>query len=159
MFTVEEFLQYSCFLKGVPKRSRPSRIEEALNAVELNDRRTEKCGALSGGQARRLVIAWGLLERPKVLLLDEPTAGLDIYQRRAVRELIKNGLAPVVVVSSHILSDILGVADRLLVLDAGALVFDDAIETAKRIMTTATTSDDPEEQFMALLDAERRTSR
>lgn len=155
MFTVEEFLEYSCFLKGVPKQSRPDRLKEALDAVGLADQRSQKCGALSGGQARRLVIAWGLLERPEVLLLDEPTAGLDIYQRRAVRELIKGGLAPLVLISSHILSDILGVADRLLVLDAGHLVFDDTVDAAKRTMASVTTSDDPEEQLMALLDAKR----
>lgn len=150
-FTVLEYLQYGCFLQGVPRSKRAERVESALAAVDLADRQRTRCGALSGGQARRLVIAWGLLPRPEILLLDEPTAGLDVYQRRAVRQLIQNRPAPLVVVASHLLSDVRGVADDLLVLDAGRLAYAGTMADAQTA-TADLAEADAEEQLIALLD-------
>lgn len=153
-FTAEEFLTYGCFLKNVPRRARTSRVEHALESVCLLDSRRVKCGALSGGQVRRLGIAWGMLSEPQVLLLDEPTAGLDVYQRRGVRELMRAGLAPMVVVSSHSFNDLESVADRLLVLDSGRLVFEGSMQQVRERLS-AVESHDPEERFVALLDSVR----
>lgn len=150
-FTVNEYLHYGCFLQGVPKAERAERVASAMAVVDLVEQGRHRCGALSGGQARRLVIAWGLLPRPQILLLDEPTAGLDVYQRRAIRQLVQSRPAPLVIMTSHLLSDVRDVADDLLVLDAGRLAFTGSMAEAQA--ATADVADaDPEDQLIALLD-------
>ncbi|MFC6712515.1 ATP-binding cassette domain-containing protein [Branchiibius cervicis] len=151
-FSVYDFLRYSCFLKAVPRSCRESRIADSIDKVHLTDMLKEKCGSLSGGQARRVVIAWGLLSQPEVLLLDEPTAGLDVYQRRSVRELVKSGLAPVTLISSHLLGDLLGVAQNMLVLNNGKLHYQGSMAEAVELIEATGAPKDSEEQFIALLE-------
>jgi ABC-type multidrug transport system ATPase subunit len=127
--TVQDFLGYMAWLRGFPRRARPGLVEEALSATDLSDRAREKVGALSGGMHRRLLLAQALLGDPELLLLDEPTAGLDPEQRIRVRRLVDGAaLARTTVVSSHLMSDLVGLADRILMLDEGRVVFDGTVD-------------------------------
>ena len=87
-FTVEEFLQYMCVLKDIPKSTAAGRIKELLETVNLTEAAAKKVGALSGGMRQRLGIAQAMLADPGILILDEPTAGLDPRERIRFRNLI-----------------------------------------------------------------------
>ena len=116
---VEDFLHYVAWLKGVG-RERPARVSASLAAVDLADQRRSRISALSGGMQRRLQVAQSLLSTPEVLLLDEPTAGLDPVQRQRILTLVRDVPGPThVLVSTHILSDLIGLAEEVVVLHRG----------------------------------------
>lgn len=126
---VGDFLAYMGWLRQVPPRRRRDAIGAALAAADLEDRVGDTVGSLSGGMRRRLLLAQALLGDPELLLLDEPTAGLDPEQRIRIRELIAGAAASrTTVVSSHLMEDLVPVADRVLMLDEGRLVFDGTVE-------------------------------
>ncbi|MFI9297569.1 ATP-binding cassette domain-containing protein [Streptomyces gardneri] len=123
--TCEEFLHYVAWVHKVPGAKRATAVSEALALTNLTDRRTAKARTLSGGMARRLGIAQALIHDPALILLDEPTVGLDPRQRIALRETVaKAALGRIVIVSTHLVEDIRGLADRVIVLSAGSVVFD-----------------------------------
>ncbi len=126
---VQDFLAYVAWLRAIPRRDRPELIEEALTAADLLERAGDRVGVLSGGMLRRLLLAQAILGGPDLLLLDEPTAGLDPQQRIRVRRLVDQASEHrTVVVSSHLMSDLVGLADRILMLDEGRVVFDGTVE-------------------------------
>ncbi len=123
-----DFLGYMAWLRGFRRSERPALVDAALGLVELADRSHEQVGSLSGGMHRRMLLAQAILGDPDLLLLDEPTAGLDPEQRVRVRELIaRTAAGRAVVVSSHLMEDLVPVADRVLMLHEGRLVFDDTM--------------------------------
>lgn len=127
--TVQDFLAYAAWLRRVPRRTRPAVIEDALRSTDLLDRARSRVGALSGGMHRRLLLAQALLSSPPLLLLDEPTAGLDPEQRIRLRRMVtQEGAERTTVVSSHVMADLVGLADRVLMLDEGRMVFDGTVE-------------------------------
>ncbi|HEX8953157.1 MAG TPA: ATP-binding cassette domain-containing protein, partial [Polyangia bacterium] len=104
---VEEYLSYRAALKGVPRRERRARIDEALAAVALAPERRRVIGQLSKGYRQRVGLADALLHQPDVLILDEPTDGLDPNQRRDTLALIARlGKERTVVLSTHILPEV-----------------------------------------------------
>ena len=120
---VAELLDYLAWLRKVPKRSRRSAIDEALAWADLEDRRHDRLGSLSGGMLRRLAIAQAVLGEPALLLLDEPTTGLDPEQRARVRGLLARlPTTAAVLLSSHIVEDIAALASTTLVLSQGRVV-------------------------------------
>lgn len=120
---VAEFLGYLAWLRKVPKRSRPSVVDDALAWADLGDRRGDRIGTLSGGMVRRLLIAQAVMGGPGLLLLDEPTTGLDPEQRARIRALLTQLPADAtVLLSSHIVEDIAALAGTTLVLNDGRLV-------------------------------------
>jgi len=105
-------------------RSGAVRVADAIDAVGLSDRRDTPIGRLSGGQARRAFLAQALVHDPSILVLDEPTAGLDPVQRVRLRQhVLATSGGRAVVWATHIVDDLLSLADRILVLDEGRLVW------------------------------------
>ena len=105
-FTVERFMWYIAALKGMKKEDAKTQIAEILHAVELDDVPRRKIGALSGGMKQRLALAQAVLGDPEILILDEPTAGLDPKQRIAIRNLIsKIAFNKIVIFATHVVAD------------------------------------------------------
>ncbi|HRO15356.1 MAG TPA: ABC transporter ATP-binding protein [Paracoccus sp. (in: a-proteobacteria)] len=122
--TVEQNLMYHAALHGIPRAQARPRLAEVLAQVDLADRRAAKVAALSGGQMRRAEIARALIHRPEVLLLDEPTVGLDVKSRAEVLALTRRLIADQGVSAlwaTHILDEI-GPADDLVILHRGRVL-------------------------------------
>lgn len=122
-FTAECFLRYMAALKALPEDYADSRIDELLDMVELKNVKKKKLKTFSGGMIRRIGIAQALLNNPEILILDEPTAGLDPKERVRFRNVISSlGKNRMVLLSTHIVSDIDYIADRILIMKNGELI-------------------------------------
>lgn len=122
-FTGEKFLMYMSSLKGLPKSLAKERTEEMMELTGLVDVRRKKIGTYSGGMKRRLGIAQALLNNPKILILDEPTAGLDPKERVRFRNLISSiSKNKIVLLSTHIVSDVEYIAGQILVMKSGSII-------------------------------------
>lgn len=122
-FTVERFMWYMAALKGINKEEAKKQIPEILNAVELDDVPKRKIGALSGGMKQRLTLAQAVLGNPEILILDEPTAGLDPKQRIAIRNYIsKIAFNKIVLIATHVVPDIEFIARDIIMLKKGVIV-------------------------------------
>ena len=120
-FTVQEFLDYMCQVKGVANAKES--IDAALVFVNLEESRSKRIGALSGGMRQRLGIAPAILNDPKLLVLDEPTAGLDPGERIRFRNLISRlAKGRIILLATHIVSDVEYIAKEILLLRKGTLV-------------------------------------
>ena len=121
-FSGREFLMYFCALKGLDKKAAKARTSELLEIVGLEDVADKKIRKYSGGMKQRVGIAQAIINRPEVLILDEPTAGLDPKERVRFRDLIGElGKESIVLLSTHIVSDIEHVADRLIMMKDGQI--------------------------------------
>ena len=128
-FTADMTLEYFANLRGVPKKEYKERIENVLKAVNLSENAKQKVKTFSGGMKQRLGIAVALIANPDVLILDEPTVGLDPKERINFRELLR-GLAgeKTIILSTHIVSDVEDIADYLIFLKNGNIVLTDSTD-------------------------------
>jgi ABC-2 type transport system ATP-binding protein len=123
--TALEQLEYAAWIGGANRRSALAVARESLALVKLSDKASVRSAQLSGGQLRRLGLAQALVRRAPVLLLDEPTAGLDPAQAITFRSLLKDLDCPGgIVVSTHQVSDVADQVDRVVVLAEGRIAFD-----------------------------------
>ena len=123
-FTGRDFLLYIAVLKGLDKKTAKRKSAELLKSVNLEEAADKKIRTYSGGMKQRLGIAQALLNRPQVLILDEPTAGLDPMERVRFRELIGEiGKSSIVLLSTHIVSDVEHIADHILMMKNGQLLW------------------------------------
>jgi len=123
-FTGLDFLVYFGALKGLSRKAAENRAEELLDLVGLDQVRKKKVKTYSGGMKQRLGIAQALINRPQVLILDEPTAGLDPGERVRFRNLISEiGKSSIVLLSTHIISDIEHIADNLIMMKQGQIIW------------------------------------
>ena len=127
--TVYESMDYLGVLSGMGKKERQKRIPFLLERVHLSDAQYKKVKALSGGMKRRLGIAQAILHNPKVLIVDEPTAGLDPEERVRFRNLLcEIAEDRIVILSTHIVGDIEATCENIAVLDEGTLLFTGTVE-------------------------------
>lgn len=125
-FTGMDFLLYMAALKGIGKPQAKRIAKELLELVSLQEVSQKKIKTYSGGMKQRLGIAQALLNTPKLLVLDEPTAGLDPKERVKFRDLIADrGKESIVLLSTHIVSDIEQIADRVLMMKDGQIIYQD----------------------------------
>jgi ABC-type multidrug transport system ATPase subunit len=123
-FTVFEFVEYFALLKEMPTRDVRPAVARAIERVDLADRARSKLKTLSGGMLRRVGIAQAIVNDPTLLLLDEPTAGLDPEQRVAFRALLREiGQTSTVIVSTHLIEDVAAACSDVALLDRGRIVF------------------------------------
>ncbi len=126
-FTGKDFLMYMAALKGINKATAKRKAEELLGLVGLGDKGRKKIKTYSGGMKQRLGIAQALLNNPKLIILDEPTVGLDPRERVRFRNMIADlGKENIVLLSTHIVSDIEHIADVVLMMKDGELIFEGA---------------------------------
>lgn len=127
--SVAEAMDYLGILSGMPGKLRKERTELLLKQVNLMDHRHKKVRALSGGMKRRLGIAQALLHEPKVLIVDEPTAGLDPEERIRFRNLLSDVAQDrIVILSTHIVGDIEATCENLAILNEGHLLYDGTVD-------------------------------
>jgi ABC-2 type transport system ATP-binding protein len=125
-FSAFSFVDYMAILKEWTDADvRHEEVRRVLGLVDLTDVAPKRVSALSGGQRRRLVLAQALLGRPGLLILDEPTAGLDPAQRGRLRDVLgRAGESATVVISTHQTEDVAALCERVIVLDGGQVLFD-----------------------------------
>ena len=132
--TLERFLYYMAALKGIDKKESKQQLDYILKAVHLEDVRNVKMGTFSGGMKQRALIAQAILGNPRLLILDEPTAGLDPKERIRIRNLIMEiAFDRIVIVSTHLVEDIEMIAKELVFLKEGECIlhgtYDEVLNT------------------------------
>jgi ABC-2 type transport system ATP-binding protein len=134
--TVRDYLSFVCDIKGVPRASRKQNMERSMEMLMIGDVRGRLIKNLSKGYKQRVGIAQALIGTPPVLILDEPTIGLDPQQIIETRGLIRNlGKEHTIILSSHILPEVQAVCSRVLIINKGKIVASDTPENLSRGMT------------------------
>lgn len=122
-FTAQEFLSYLAALKGLSQKETRKKIAQLLEHTHLSEETNRKIKTFSGGMKQRLGIAQALLNNPKILILDEPTVGLDPKERVRFRELITSfSRDRIIILSTHIVSDVETVAEKIIIMKHGQIL-------------------------------------
>ena len=127
--TVWEYLSFTGKMQGIEKNNLNEKILDVLKKCGLEDKQDTEIAILSKGYRQRVGIAQALIHDPKIVILDEPTTGLDPNQRIEIRDLIKEiGKSKTVILSSHVLSEVQATCSRILIINKGKIVADDTPE-------------------------------
>lgn len=122
-FTGRRFLWYMAALKGMSRRQAALRVKEMLKVVNLEEAADKKIGSYSGGMKQRILLAQALLDMPSILILDEPTAGLDPRERVRIRNFISEiSKEKIVLIATHVVSDVECIAKEILLLKDGSVI-------------------------------------
>jgi len=158
-FTVVEFVEYFALLKEMPAAEVHRAVATAVERVGLGDQARAKLRTLSGGMLRRVGIAQAIVNEPELLLLDEPTAGLDPEQRVALRAVLREvGQRATVIVSTHLVEDVGAACGRVALMDRGKIVFHGTPdELTARATGTSAAGDAPLERGYSAVLAEARS--
>lgn len=133
--TVREYLEFAAELKAIPREKKKTNIEEVMSTTKIEDVKNRLIKNLSKGYKQRVGLAQALLGYPEIIILDEPTVGLDPKQIIEIRDLIKGlGRKHTVILSSHILSEVSAVCDHVLIIDKGRLVASDSPENLSKLI-------------------------
>lgn len=152
--TVIDYLDYQAALHGIAEGEAERAIREVIGRTKLVTKATQPISTLSRGYRQRVGVAQALLHRPKILILDEPTNGLDPTQIRHMRDLIREAARnATVIISTHILQEVQAVCDRVIIVDAGRKVVDERLETLQRGARLMVESDAGPERAGPVLEA------
>lgn len=150
-FTGRRFLSYMATLKGIPRQELSGEIQRVLSYVNLTDAADRPIGTYSGGMKQRILIAQAILGDPKLVVLDEPTAGLDPKERVRIREKIRAIAGnKIILVSTHVVSDIQSIAKEIILLKGGRVIERDSVDALCQFYN----STDLEQVYMRLFDRE-----
>ena len=128
-FTGKRFLSYMATLKGISKKEMSEEIERVLEYVNMTEAANRTIATYSGGMKQRILIAQAILGNPKLIVLDEPTAGLDPKERVRIRERVSELSGDkVILVSTHVVSDIESIAKEILLIKSGSVIDRDTVE-------------------------------
>lgn len=151
---VIDYLDYAAALHGVPEAQRVERIQEAIAKTELASKAPDPIGALSRGYRQRVGVAQAILHRPRVLILDEPTNGLDPTQVRQMRGLIRSlAEQATLVISTHILQEVQATCDRVIIIRNGQKALDANLDVLRAGTRLLVRLDATPEQALGLLQA------
>ena len=158
-FTVAEFVEYFALLKDMPPARVPGAVATAIERVDLGNKARAKLRTLSGGMLRRVGIAQAIVNEPELLLLDEPTAGLDPEQRVQFRALLREfGQRATVIVSTHLVEDVGAACSEVALMNDGKIVFRGTPdELTARADGTAASGDAPLERGYSAVLAQARS--
>lgn len=134
-YTPQQFLEYLCVLKGIDKKMRRGRIKEVLEMVAMTDSAGKKMRKFSGGMIQRIGIAQALLNDPELLILDEPTAGLDPKERVRFQNILSSlSRNKIIVISTHIVSDIEFIANEIIMLKDHRLLYAATADEIRQVL-------------------------
>lgn len=154
-FTGRRFLSYMAALKGIPGKRMAEEIEEALENVHLQEKADRPIGTYSGGMKQRILIAQAILGAPQLIVLDEPTAGLDPKERVRIRELIeKIAEDKCILVSTHVVSDIESIAKEIILLKSGKIT---AKGSVKHLCGSFGNAENLEQVYMSIFGEDEET--
>lgn len=129
-FTGKLFLEYMCGLKEIPRAEIFAEIERVATLVNLSDQLHKRLGQYSGGMRQRILAAAAIIGKPKLIIMDEPTAGLDPKERVRFRNMMKaQAEESIVIIATHVVSDVESVADKIILLDQGHIKYMDTPDT------------------------------
>ncbi len=160
LFSGFAFLHYMALLKGITKKDANKQIEQLVKQVSLEDSIHRKIKTYSGGMRQRLMFVQALLGDPKIVMLDEPTAGLDPYERIRLRNYISQiAHNRIVLIATHVMQDIESIVDTVILLKKGVVVFDGSGEELLDTITHKVFETKVEEEKLQWYQANYRVSR